>query len=138
MCLVSLAKPEAGTNAWLALLLMGVGSGVVVFAVWLIVLMPLALLIPDDSFLLKPNILALIGACAGPLIVCVGAIYDIKTDGTDTIYNPAAYIMGGVIFPGIPSALIGGVTGLMAARLHQWLLKKEAAAVELSQKSQRN
>ena len=126
MCLLSLSKPAVGINPWGALLLMGVGSGVVVLVVWLVVLVPMALFIPDQSSFWKPGTLTLIGAIAGPLIVCGGAIYQLRSNPTITIYDPYQYILGGVIFPGLPSALIGGVTGMIAARLHQWWLKKEA------------
>jgi len=104
---------------------MGVGSGGVVFVVWLVVLLPLALLVPDDSIFWKPTVLALIGIFSGPIIVGIYATCYLLNNSTITIYQPYEYIWGGIIFPGLPSVLIGGVTGAVAARLHRRLVKKE-------------
>jgi hypothetical protein len=125
LCLIDLLSRSAvGTNPWIALLWVGMGSGLVVLALWLVVLVPL-FLVPNDSFLWKPGILTLLGVVTGPIIVCMGAIYSLKSNPTIRIYDPAVYLMGGVVFPGLPSAIIGGVTGMMAARLHRRLVQKE-------------
>ncbi len=110
--------------------LMGVGSGLVLLVVWLIVLVPLTLLIPDHSFLWKPAILTVIGFFVGPIIVAMGLLYGMVSNPTLTIYQPYTYLLGVAFFPGLPSALIGGVTGAVAALLHKRLLKKESMPME--------
>ncbi len=46
------------------------------------------------------------------------------------IYQPYTYLLGVAFFPGLPSVLIGGVTGAVAARLHQRFLKKESGTAD--------
>jgi hypothetical protein len=107
-----------GGNPFVALCLVGVGSAVVVLAAWLFVALPLAIFVPDRSIFWRQGVLPLIGAIAGPIIICLGAIYQLHSNPTIRIYRPWAYILSGVAFPGIPSAIIGGVTGAVASHLH--------------------
>jgi hypothetical protein len=114
-----------GGNPFVALYLVGLGSAVVVFVAWLVVALPLAVFVPDRSIFWKQGFLAFIGALAGPLIICLGAIYQLHSNPTIRIYQPWAYILSGVAFPGIPSAIIGGITGAVASHLHARKLKTE-------------
>lgn len=123
-----LIRPVYGWDSPLVVTyLMGMGSGIVLLAVWLIVLVPFALFVPSRSVLWKPGILALLGAFAGPIIVALELLYGMISNPTITIYQPYMYLLGVAFFPGLPSVLIGGVTGAVAARLHQRLLRKESA-----------
>ena len=124
-----LIRPVYGWDSpFVVTYLMGMGSGVVLLAVWLIVLVPFALFVPSRSFLWKPGILTLIGVFAGPLIIGIWLSFAMASNPTLRIYQPYTYLLGVAFFPGLPSVLIGGVTGAVAARLHQRLLKKENLA----------
>jgi hypothetical protein len=99
-----------------AILLVSIGSGITVFFVWLIVLIPFALLIPERSILWRPGVLAAVGAVVGPIIILACGIYNLEMN--PTIQPRSAYLLSGIFFPGIPSAIIGVATGAMATRLH--------------------
>jgi hypothetical protein len=107
-----------GGNPFVALYLFGMGSAVVIFAVWLVVALPLALLVPDRSVFWKPGVLPIIGMVAGILVVCLYQIYVLRSNATIRIYDWSAYIAGNVFLPCLPSAFIGGVVGGAASAFH--------------------
>jgi hypothetical protein len=115
-------------NPFAAVLLVAVGSAVVVFCVWLAVVLPITLLIPHRSVLWELQYLIVIGAVAGPLIVFLGGIYQIESN--PTIQPRSTYLLSGIAFPGVPSAIIGGITGAIAAYLHKQWMKKESQFTE--------
>jgi hypothetical protein len=111
-----------GSNPFVAWLLVAYVSAFVVFGTWLVVALPMALFVPDRSAFWKPGVLTVVGVVAGPLVLLAIAVYSLYQN--PTISNPMAYILTGVAFPGIPSAIIGGVTGAVASHLHARLKTK--------------
>jgi hypothetical protein len=131
----SVFHPEAqglvnlGSEAiWLVVI--GLYMGVVVLIVWFIALLPLVLLVPDQSFLWKPGILTLIGFFIGPVIVCISAavhIAQLKNTSDLRIYDQNAYLISILVPFGIPAAIIGGVTCFVCAILHRRQLMRNDA-----------
>jgi hypothetical protein len=108
---------SANGNPFGVLCLIAVASGMTVFVVWIAVVIPVILLIPDRSVLWNPAILTTIGVLGGPLIVLACGVYNLEQ-------NPAiaprfSYLQSGICFPGIPSAIVGGATGAAVAWMHR-------------------
>jgi hypothetical protein len=110
-----------GRNPFGVWLLIAYASSFVVFGSWLFVALPVALLIPDRSVLWRPAVLAALGAVAGPLLIFVCALYTVWHN--PTIQPAWRYIASGIVFPGVPSAIIGGFTGAVAAHLYKKMRK---------------
>jgi hypothetical protein len=110
-------------NPFVPLFLFGAGSAVVIFAVWLIVALPLALFVSDSSVFWKPGVLPIVGIIAGILAVCLFQIYVLRSNSTIRIYDWNAYMVGNVLLPCLPSAFIGGVVGGAASAFHAKLRK---------------
>jgi len=116
-----LFSPTGQTNPFIFAMIFCVAMGVFVAVTWIILLVPLSLLVSIKSAFWQPANLALIGAIIGPLIMLLYALWERR--GADIYYRDSSaqwndYFSGALIF-GVPAAIIGGVTGYVAAILNR-------------------
>ena len=95
--------------------------GIFVIATWIVLLIPLALLIPYRSAFWHPGVLAIIGAVTGPIIMLLWTLYEQR--GADihpslSLGSWVYYFYDFLLF-GLPAAIVGGVTGYVAAILNR-------------------
>ena len=95
--------------------------GIFVIATWIVLLIPLALFIPCRSAFWRPNVLTIIGGVTGPIIMLLWTISDQR--GTVLYYSPSPwlslYFFYDCLLFGLPAAIIGGITGYVAAVLNR-------------------
>jgi hypothetical protein len=102
----------------------GLFMGIYVLLIWFLILVPLALLVPNKSFLWKPRTLTLCGILAGPTILVTYIViagstnFNSPVDLQNLLY--ACYIA--FVVP----AAIGGVTCYVGARLNQRFLRQSS------------
>ena len=116
-----LFAPTSQPNPFIFAMIFCIAMGVFVAVIWIILLVPLSLLVPIKAAFWQPANLALIGAIVGALIMLLYALWE--RHGTDIHHSsPLAqwndYLAGTLIF-GVPAAIVGGVTGYVAAILNR-------------------
>jgi hypothetical protein len=103
--------------------LFGLILGTFVLFVWLFLLVPIALAVPQKSRFWRPFIPTLLGIVIGPLIILLYHFYEVR--GAEIAYSSPQTEMGdflaGAIIYGVPASIVGGVTGFVGAFLNKRL-----------------
>ncbi len=115
------SKQIGGANPFTLALIACVFMSAFVLASWIILLVPVSLLIPSHAVFWRPATLTLIGGVIGPIIITVFTLWEQL--GADVQYPSLTgrllYYLSGVIVWGIPAAIVGSVSGFVAAILNR-------------------
>jgi hypothetical protein len=100
----------------------GVGMAAVILCVWILVLLPLALIVPSRSFFWKTSFLAPFGLLTGLIIAAVGLVWlalRLRNDWPAGMYDWHINSMHNLGWFGPPSAIVALTTGVTAAFFHR-------------------
>jgi hypothetical protein len=98
----------------------GVGAGILLLIIWLVLILPISLLVPDRSCFWQPMRLTLISVLISLVIGMPYAIW--QEIGEPLPHLPFLAKLMGLLAYALLLSVIGGVTGFVAALLnrHAW------------------